>query len=148
MRDDKKTFIRTLCAVSATMASLCFVGVSIILSVYFDLPEDVSASAREAWLRAANTAIMAVILFACTSLGALMLLFPKIREEKRPPSVIIQRIMKRKRILRIVKFAQRITAAISNWFKENSIGLLWWLFLVSWLCFVIMALFLYSVFHV
>lgn len=148
MPDEKKAFMRTLCLVSATMASLCFVGVSVIISVYFNLPENVSVITKKAWLNVANMGVIAVALFATTSFGILFALFPLPREEERPASVIMRQIIKRKRLLRIAKIMQRIIAAISNWRNENAIGFLFTLFIASWFTFFIMIVFLFNAFHV
>ncbi len=39
MRDEAKPFMRTLCTVSATMASLRFVGVGIIITIFYQTKE-------------------------------------------------------------------------------------------------------------
>jgi len=39
MEDEKKAFLRTLCTVSTTMASISFVGIGIILTIYYQTKE-------------------------------------------------------------------------------------------------------------
>ena len=152
MQEDMKSFMRLLCTISATMASVSFFGVSVIMSIYFNLPENVPASAKAAWLNAANTGIVAVVLFAFTSLSILFSLFPKMKEEKRSISAIMRQIIKRERLLRIAETIQRFMTAISNWFtnwfKENAISFLLLIFLFSWFAFFVMTGFLYSAFNV
>lgn len=141
-QDEKKAFVRTLCLVSVMMASVCFFGVSIIISIYFNLPENVSESAKAAWLNVANAGIFAVIIFAVTSLGALLLMAynfrliaPSLRiwrEEKKP--------IKQKRLSRIAKIEQRIK-------NMSMTRLLLSLFLIGWAIFFLMTYFLYGVFH-
>lgn len=67
-----KEFLKILCLVSAAMASLSFVGVSIFVSIY-------SPTGTGAWKNVAYVGILAVFGFAWTSIAALYRLDPKVR---------------------------------------------------------------------
>lgn len=73
MEDEKKAFIRTLCTISTTMASLCFVGVGVIITIFYETKE-------AAWKEVAYSGAAAVLFFATASvilLGYLGLRKPK-----------------------------------------------------------------------
>lgn len=75
MRDDTKTFFMTLCVVSTTMASLCFVGVGIILTIFYK-------TENTAWKTVAYYGAMSVLLFAAASIFALSSFYPKLIKSK------------------------------------------------------------------
>ncbi len=70
MRNEEKDFLRTLCTVSATMASLCFVGVGVIITILYE-------SKEEAWKGVAYSGAVAVLFFAAASVSALAYLGSK-----------------------------------------------------------------------
>ncbi len=69
-----KEFLKTVCIVSATMASISFVGVSILVLIYS--PSGVTATG--AWRDAAYFGVAAVFGFAIVSILTLIVLDPKI----------------------------------------------------------------------
>lgn len=78
MRPDVKEFrefLRTVCTVSAMMASMSFVGVSILILIYSPL----GATVPGAWRDVAYFGIVAVFGFAWTSITALVGLGPKVK---------------------------------------------------------------------
>lgn len=78
MRTDAKEFrefLRTVCIVSATMASMSFVGVSIIISIY--PPSAVTGAG--AWRNVAYLGVVAVFGFSATSIAALIWLDPTLK---------------------------------------------------------------------
>lgn len=75
VRDEMKPFLRTLCTISATMASLCFIGVGIILTILYETKNTV-------WKTVAYFGAMSVLSFAFASIFALVLLYPKLKKPK------------------------------------------------------------------
>jgi len=148
MQEDMKSFLRLLCTISATMASVSFVGVSVILTIYLEIQQSSPDVIKEAWLRAANTGMVSVAFFAFTSFAILFYLFPKTKEEKTAPSVVTQWMLKRKRLLKIATLEQRVTASIKGWFKENVTDFLLGVFTLSWLVFFLLMVFLFNAFQV
>jgi len=67
-----REFLRTVCVVSAMMASISFVGVSILISIYS--PSGVIGS--EVWNIVAYVGVAAVYVFAIASINALRALDP------------------------------------------------------------------------
>lgn len=76
MQDEMKPFLRTLCTISATMASLCFIGVGIILTIFYK-------TENTAWKTVAYFGAMSVLAFAFASVFALVLLYPKLKQSKK-----------------------------------------------------------------
>ena len=76
MRDETKPFLGILCVVSTTMASLCFVGVSIILTIFYK-------TENTAWKAMAYYGTISVFLFAAASIFALVLLYPVLKISKK-----------------------------------------------------------------
>ena len=70
MEDEKKAFVRTLCTISATMASICFVGIGIIIMIYYQTKEEV-------WQVTAYGGILSVSCFALSTVYGLYQLYPK-----------------------------------------------------------------------
>jgi hypothetical protein len=70
MQDEKKEFVKTLCTISVTMASISFVGVAIIMTIYYQ-------TKLGGWLDTAYGGILAVSFFAMTSIFALIQLYPR-----------------------------------------------------------------------
>lgn len=69
MEDEKKAFVRTLCTISATMASICFVGIGIIIMIYYQTKEAV-------WQVTAYGGILSVSCFALSTVYGLYQLYP------------------------------------------------------------------------
>lgn len=67
-----REFLRTVCTISAMMASISFVGVSILISIYS--PSGVIGS--EVWNFVAYAGVAAVFAFAVASINALRALDP------------------------------------------------------------------------
>lgn len=71
-----REFLRIVCIVSATMASMSFVGVSILISIYSPL----GITEAGPWKRVAYMGIIAAFNFSFTSIFALIRLGPKVKE--------------------------------------------------------------------
>lgn len=83
IQNEKNAFVRTLCFVSATMASMCFVGVGIILTILYETKLGV-------WKDVAYFGAMSVFLFAATSVFALILLYPKLKAAKKEKTQLLK----------------------------------------------------------
>jgi len=70
MENEKKAFVRTLCTISATMASISFVGIGIIILIYYQTKEAV-------WQVTAYGGILSVSCFALSTVYGLYQLYPK-----------------------------------------------------------------------
>jgi accessory gene regulator protein AgrB len=76
MPDDTKVFIRTLCTISATMASISFIGVSIIITKFYPTTNTV-------WRLLGIYGAISVVMFAAASFFALMSLALKSKDKER-----------------------------------------------------------------
>jgi hypothetical protein len=76
MRENMETFMKTLCTISATMASISFLGISIILTKFYP-----TTNAVWKWLGIYGA--ISVIMFAVASFFSLMSLHPKSKDNDR-----------------------------------------------------------------
>lgn len=75
VQDDKKTFVRTLCTLSVTMASLCFIGISVVLIIFYE-------TKISELVGVAYSGVMSVFSFTTASIFALVLMYPKKRSKE------------------------------------------------------------------